>query len=114
MGYTKGCCWYGACTAVVLQPLTDSLQRVVSASLTLHRLCVPACLSAGFVWQTTENEWGHAVVATALSVVDDTALTSKAILGELKVGVLLLLGRWVAGLLGRWVAKAGVCRRLRL
>jgi hypothetical protein len=41
--------------------------------------------AAGFVWQTAENEWGHAVVATALSVVDDTALTGKTILGELKV-----------------------------
>jgi hypothetical protein len=40
---------------------------------------------AGFVWQTAENEWGHAVVATALSVVDDTALTSKTLLPELKV-----------------------------
>eukprot|EP00775_Hariotina_reticulata_P010358 gene10358-10516_t len=38
----------------------------------------------GYVWQTAENEWGHAVVATALSVVDDTALVSKTILGELK------------------------------
>ncbi len=37
------------------------------------------------MWQTAENEWGHAVVATALTVVDDTALTSKVILGELKV-----------------------------
>jgi hypothetical protein len=41
--------------------------------------------AAGFVWQTAENEWGHAVVATALSVVDDTALTSKTLLPELKV-----------------------------
>eukprot|EP00878_Enallax_costatus_P018010 GHUV01018936.1.p1 GENE.GHUV01018936.1~~GHUV01018936.1.p1 ORF type:complete len:698 (+),score=293.25 GHUV01018936.1:365-2458(+) len=38
----------------------------------------------GYVWQTADNEWGHAVVATALSVTDDTALTGKAILGELK------------------------------
>jgi hypothetical protein len=42
-------------------------------------------LCAGFVWQTSENEWGHAVIGTALSVVDDTALTGKLILGELKV-----------------------------
>lgn len=32
-----------------------------------------------------ENEWGHAVVATALAVVDDTSLTSKAIVGDIKV-----------------------------
>eukprot|EP00882_Tetradesmus_deserticola_P007752 GHRQ01008162.1.p1 GENE.GHRQ01008162.1~~GHRQ01008162.1.p1 ORF type:complete len:623 (+),score=334.69 GHRQ01008162.1:65-1933(+) len=38
----------------------------------------------GFVWQTAENEWGHAAVATALSVVDDTALTGKTLLPELK------------------------------
>lgn len=38
----------------------------------------------GYVWQTAENEWGHAVVATALSVVDDTALTGKTLLPELK------------------------------
>ncbi|KAF8073043.1 APUM24 [Scenedesmus sp. PABB004] len=38
----------------------------------------------GFVWQTAENEWGHAVVATALTVVDDTALTSKTIVSELR------------------------------
>jgi hypothetical protein len=43
------------------------------------------CLCSGYVWQTAENEWGHAVVATALSVVDDTSLVSKTILGELKV-----------------------------
>lgn len=39
------------------------------------------------MWQTAENEWGHAVVATALSVVDDTALTGKTILGELKASL---------------------------
>jgi len=43
-------------------------------------------LLTGYVWQTAENEWGNAVVATALSVVDDTALTGKVILGEIKVG----------------------------
>lgn len=41
--------------------------------------------STGYVWQTAENEWGHAVIATALSVVDDTSLTGKAVIGELKV-----------------------------
>jgi hypothetical protein len=51
--------------------------------LLLLLLLLPA--AAGFVWQTAENEWGHAVVATALSVVDDTALTSKTLLPELKV-----------------------------
>ena len=56
--------------------------------------CLP--LLPGFVWQTTENEWGHAVVATALSVVDDTALTGKLILGELKVGA-GCWGCWVVG-----------------
>jgi hypothetical protein len=45
--------------------------------------CLP--MLAGYVWQTAENEWGHAVVATALSVVDDTALTGKTLLPELKV-----------------------------
>jgi hypothetical protein len=54
--------------------------------------------AAGFVWQTTENEWGHAVIATALSVVDDTALTGKLILGELKVCALLCC-RHMVGLL---------------
>jgi hypothetical protein len=46
---------------------------------------------AGFVWQTAENEWGHAVVATALSVVDDTALTGKTLLPELKVNGAMVL-----------------------
>jgi hypothetical protein len=32
-----------------------------------------------------ENEWGNAVVATALSVVDDTSLTGKAVVGDIKV-----------------------------
>ena len=32
------------------------------------------------------NEWGHAVLCTALGVVDDTALVSKTIVSELKVG----------------------------
>ncbi|KAI8470969.1 MAG: pumilio family protein [Monoraphidium minutum] len=38
----------------------------------------------GYVWQMAENEWGNAVVATALSVVDDTSLTAKAIVGDIK------------------------------
>ncbi|KIZ01582.1 hypothetical protein MNEG_6384 [Monoraphidium neglectum] len=38
----------------------------------------------GYVWQMAENEWGNAVVATALSVVDDTSLTGKAVVGDIK------------------------------
>eukprot|EP00877_Chromochloris_zofingiensis_P001125 jgi/Chrzof1/11012/Cz05g20110.t1 len=41
----------------------------------------------GHVRTMAENEWGNAVVCTALSVVDDTALVGKSILGELKVCV---------------------------
>jgi hypothetical protein len=33
------------------------------------------------------NEWGHAVLCTTLSVVDDTALVIKIIISELKVGI---------------------------
>ena len=40
----------------------------------------------GFVWQMAENEWGFAVVCTALAVVDDTALTAKIIGADIKVG----------------------------
>lgn len=39
----------------------------------------------GFVWQMAENEWGHAAAAAALSVTDDTALTGKVVVGEIKV-----------------------------
>lgn len=60
--------------------------RLWQPVLTSHCPCaILVSCAAGFVWQTAENEWGHAVIATALSVVDDTALTGKAILGELKV-----------------------------
>lgn len=33
-----------------------------------------------------ENEWGSAVLATALAVVDDTSLTGKVLVGDIKVG----------------------------
>lgn len=39
----------------------------------------------GYVWQMAENEWGNAVVCTALAVVDDTALTVKSIGADIKV-----------------------------
>jgi pumilio family protein 6 len=39
----------------------------------------------GYVWQMAENEWGWAPVAAALAHVDDTALTGKAIVGDVKV-----------------------------
>jgi hypothetical protein len=39
----------------------------------------------GYVWQMAENEWGNAVVATALAVVDDTALTGKALVADVRV-----------------------------
>jgi pumilio family protein 6 len=39
----------------------------------------------GYVAQTASNEHAHAVVSTALTVTDDTALTGKVIVGELKV-----------------------------
>jgi hypothetical protein len=56
----------------------------------------PPCPAAplGYVWQMAENEWGSAVVATALTVVDDTALTGKTIIGDIKVGVGVGLGLW--------------------
>lgn len=97
--------WYSEMPVFVLVPNTCSAGCLSNAYLILTMMLTTngvalhpaamcaACLPAGFVWQTTENEWGHAVVATALSVVDDTALTSKLILGELKVGVLLLGGK---------------------
>jgi hypothetical protein len=48
---------------------------------------VPCWLSpaAGFVKDAAINEWGHAVLANALSVVDDTSLLTKVIVAELKV-----------------------------
>lgn len=39
----------------------------------------------GHVAQAAANEHAHAVVSTALAVTDDTALTGKVIVGELKV-----------------------------
>lgn len=39
----------------------------------------------GYVAQTAANEHAHAVVSTALTVTDDTALTGKVIVGEIKV-----------------------------
>lgn len=39
----------------------------------------------GYVAQTASNEHAHAVVSAALTVTDDTALTGKVIMGELKV-----------------------------
>mmetsp|Transcript_35571 Transcript_35571/g.78981 ORF Transcript_35571/g.78981 Transcript_35571/m.78981 type:complete len:822 (-) Transcript_35571:289-2754(-) len=38
----------------------------------------------GYVRETATNEWGHAVVCMALSVVDDTPLLNKCIISELK------------------------------
>ena len=35
------------------------------------------------------NEWGHAVLCTALSVIDDTALVAKSVVAELKVRIRL-------------------------
>jgi hypothetical protein len=43
----------------------------------------PQC--TGFVKDAAINEWGHAVLATALSVVDDSSLLNKVIIAELKV-----------------------------
>lgn len=40
----------------------------------------------GFVKETALNEWGHSVVCTALTHVDDTSMMSKTIVAELKVG----------------------------
>jgi len=54
-----------------------------------------------------DNEWGNAVVATVLSVVDDTALTGKSIVGEIKVGGSGVGGWGVGGSSGRFVW--GVC-----
>lgn len=41
----------------------------------------------GYVAQTAANEHAHAVVSTALTATDDTALTGKVIVGELKVRI---------------------------
>ncbi len=40
----------------------------------------------GHVRTAAQDEWGHAVIMTALSVVDDTALLKKIIIAELQVG----------------------------
>lgn len=32
------------------------------------------------------NEWGHAVLCVVLTVVDDTTLVIKSLVGEIKVG----------------------------
>lgn len=42
-------------------------------------------IPAGYVKEMATNEWGHVVLCTALSVVDDTSLLNKVIVSELKV-----------------------------
>lgn len=41
----------------------------------------------GHVQEALKDEWGHLPIVTALSVVDDTALLNKFIIGEIKVGL---------------------------
>lgn len=78
-------CWLGQVVAKSLGQLAGKICRVVCADAVCGIALLLSPCAAGFVWQTAENEWGHAVIATALSVTDDTALTGKSILGELKV-----------------------------
>ena len=65
----------------MLQPLfipfllTTTVTKILSCLLPL----------SGHVSNMAVNEWGHAVLCTALSVVDDTALVSKTVVAELKV-----------------------------
>lgn len=46
-----------------------------------------APLFSGFVRNMAVNEWGHVVLMTALSVVDDTQVLAKVVAAELKVSV---------------------------
>ena len=81
-----GRAWLLRAAAASRHRLPHHVTPRVSAAGPLSAAC-DCCRLAGYVWQTAENEWGHAVVLTALSVTDYTALTSKTILGELKVCV---------------------------
>lgn len=42
----------------------------------------------GHVGAMAGDEWGHVALCCALAVVDDTALTGKVLVPEIKVGVL--------------------------
>lgn len=82
-------------TAAVAQLQLVSKPAKLSAGMIHSSCCSDICVAqcvlpamlAGHVRTMAENEWGNAVVCTALSVVDDTALVGKSILGELKVCV---------------------------
>ena len=50
---------------------------------------------SGHVHDMAVNEWGHAVLCTALSVIDDTALVGKSIVSELKVMSTMMISRLV-------------------
>ena len=48
---------------------------------------------SGHVMTMAVNEWAYVVLATALSVVDDTAMMAKVIVAEMKVRMDAFVGR---------------------
>lgn len=75
-----------------------------------HVRCPLPPLLQGHVGTMAQDEWGHLVLITALSVVDDTALLKKFIVTDLQVGWLVRVGGCGCvkqGIWGPWACAVG-------